>query len=125
MSRTKSNSRSQEKYAEAMNYMRKRQVPQSDRELVCQLYRRICRLERELTAIKKQLSEIACNHAGGEVSAPHSQSPSPQPLHRGGSKKRTAYMIYEEDLIRIAAAHQRSIEDSLRSSLRQRALDEL
>lgn len=125
MSRTKSNSRSQEKYAEAMNYMRKRQVPQSDRELVCQLYRRICRLERELTATKKQLNGIAYSHAKCEDSAPRSQCLSSRLPRRDGSKRRIAYMIYEEDLIRRATDALRSFEEPLHSSLMQCVLDEL
>lgn len=125
MKRTKSNYRSQEKYAEALNCTRKRQAPQSDRELVCQLCRRIDRLERELTATKKQLNGIACSHAKGEDAVPHSQCPASRLPRRGGSKRRIAYMIYEEDLIRIATDSQHSFEEPLHSSLMQRVLDEL
>ena len=125
MKRTKSNYRSQEKYAEALNCMRKRQAPQSDRELVCQLCRRIDRLERELTGTKKQLNGISCSHAKGEDAVPRSQFSSSRLPRRGGSKRRIAYMIYEEDLKRIATESQRSSEEPVRSCLWQCALDEL
>lgn len=125
MKRTKSNYRSQEKYAEALNCTRKRPAPQSDRELVCQLCRCIDRLERELTATKKQLNGIACSHAKGEDAVPHSQSPASRLPRRGGSKRRIAYMIFEEDLIQIATASQRSFEEPFRSSVTQRVHDEL
>ena len=125
MKRTKSNFRSREKYAEALNCMERCQAPQSDRELVCQLCRRIDRLERELTATKKQLNGIACSHARGEDAVPRSQCPASRLPRRGGSKRRIAYMIYEEDLLRIATDPQRSFGEPLRSSLWQRALDEL
>ena len=125
MKRTKSNFRSQEKYAEALNCMEKFQAPQSDRELVCQLCRRVGRLERELTATKKQLNEIACNHAKGEDLVLRSQCHASRLPRRDGSKRKIAYMIYEEDLIRIATDPQRSFEEPLHSSLWQRVLDEL
>ena len=131
MARKKSDFRSQEAYAAALNQRHRTrqgvqsQVREFDRELVCQLCRRIDRLERELTATKKQLNGISCSHAKGEDAVPRSQCPASRLPRRGGSKRRIAYMIYEEDLTRIEPRDLRRIEDSAGSSLMQRVLDEL
>ena len=101
------------------------QAPLSDRELLSQLRCRVGRLERELSDLKLRLSETACNLVEFEVLAPRGQNLSFQPLHRGGSKKKTVYMIGEEDLIRIALDPSRSFGEPIRSALTQRVLDEL
>lgn len=120
----KSYFRSQEKFAEALNCMGKCQDPQSDRKLVCQLCRRVDRLEHELTETKKQLNGIVCSHAGGEDSVPRSQCPSFRFPRRDGSRRKIAYMLLEEGLIRITDS-QHSYGEPFHSSLWQRALDEL
>lgn len=139
--KTRKNARSyesQEKYAEAMNATRKndginrfhRQVRSEEGRqgsigLLFRLFRRADCLEQELIAIRQQLNEIACKVAAEKYAVPHSQSPSSQPPHRDGSRRKTAYLILEEDLIPVESSARQNYEEPVRSSLTQRVLDEL
>lgn len=129
---------SQEKYAEAMNGARKNddlirhyrlagaeEGRQGNIGLLFQLFRRVNCLEQELTAIRQQLNKTACKVAAEKYAFPHSQSPSSQPPHRDGSRRKTAYLILEEDLIPVESSARQNYEEPVRSSLTQRVLDEL
>lgn len=131
---------SQEKYAEALNSARKNDGiirchrparaavgRQENIELLSQLFRRADCLEQELTEIRQQLNEIACKNALGRCAALHIQSPSSHSLHRDGSKRKIGYLILEEDfdLIQAGCSPRQNDEELVRSSLRQRVLDEL
>ena len=129
---------SQEKYAEAMNSVRKNdgiirfhrperveEGRQGNIGLLFQLFRRTNRLEQELTEIRRQLNEIACRSAAGKYAVPHSQSPSSQPPHRDGNRRKTAYLILEDDLIPVECFARQNPEEPDHSSRMRRAVDEL
>ena len=129
---------SQEMYAKAMNGMRKNdginrfyrpagaeEGHQGNIGLLFRLFRRINCLEQELTAIRQQLNETACKGAAERYAVLHSQWPSSQPLHRDGSRRKTAYLILEEDLIPIKSSARQILEEPVHSSGMRRAVDEL
>lgn len=129
---------SQEKYAEALNASQKNdgiircyrptraeEGPQEDIGLVFRLLRRVDCLEQELTAIRKQLSEIAYRNAEGRCAVLHSQLPSSRPPHQDGSKRKIAYLVLEEDLIQVECFARQIHEEPVRFSQMRRAVDEL
>lgn len=88
--------------------------------LLSQLY-----LEQELTAIRRQLTETACRSVAERYSVLHNQSHLSLPPHRDGSRKKTAYLILEEDLRPVESSVLQNPEVPVRSPLRRRAVDEL
>lgn len=129
---------SQEKYAEAKNGARKNdgiirfhrparaeEDRQGNIELLFRLFRRVNCLEQELTAIRQQLNETACKGAAGRYAVLHNQWPSSLPPHRDGSRRKTAYLILEDDLIPVESFARQIPEEPVRSSRMRRAVDEL
>lgn len=93
--------------------------------LLSQLFHRVDYLEQELTAIRRQLTETACRSVAERYSVLHNQSHLSLPPHRDGSRKKTAYLILEEDLRPVESSVLQNPEVPVRSPLRRRAVDEL
>lgn len=94
-------------------------------EDVCELLRRIGRIENELSVLSEELNEIVCSIAQERQSTLHNQSRSSQPLHRGDSRRRTLDKIWRGRVEQEILNPQRTFSEPLETPSRQSVLAEL